>query len=228
MDSFIINYGLLFLGLIITVAADIYVNSSYGKYKKVQSKSGLTGFEVARKILDKNGLNDIDVVSVKGELSDHYDPRRKVVRLSEPVFNGTSISSVSVAAHEVGHAIQDKENYSFMRIRAMLVPVVNFSSKLGYFAIFLGFIFNFLDLALFGIILLLAMLLFQLVTLPVEFDASKRAKMQLADLAILDSEEVPKSSNMLRAAAFTYVASLVTTLLEILRLVLVVFNNRER
>lgn len=228
MDSFIINYGLLFLGLIITVAADIYVNSSYSKYKKVQSKSGLTGFEVARKILDKNGLNDIDIVSVKGELSDHYDPRRKVVRLSEPVFNGTSISSVSVAAHEVGHAIQDKENYSFMRIRAMLVPVVNFSSKLGYFAIFLGFIFNFLDLALFGIILLLAMLLFQLVTLPVEFDASKRAKMQLADLAILDSEEVPKSSNMLRAAAFTYVASLVTTLLEILRLVLVVFNNRER
>lgn len=228
MDSFIINYGLLFLGLIITVAADIYVNSSYSKYKKVQSKSGLTGFEVARKILDKNGLNDIDIVSVKGELSDHYDPRRKVVRLSEPVFNGTSISSVSVAAHEVGHAIQDKENYSFMRIRAMLVPVVNFSSKLGYFAIFLGFIFNFLDLALFGIILLLAMLLFQLVTLPVEFDASKRAKIQLADLAILDSEEVPKSSNMLRAAAFTYVASLVTTLLEILRLVLVVFNNRER
>lgn len=228
MDSFIINYGLLFLGLIITVAADIYVNSSYSKYKKVQSKSGLTGFEVARKILDKNGLNDIDIVSVKGELSDHYDPRRKVVRLSEPVFNGTSISSVSVAAHEVGHAIQDKENYSFMRIRAMLVPVVNFSSKLGYFAIFLGFIFNFLDLALFGIILLLAMLLFQLVTLPVEFDASKRAKMQLADLAILDSEEVPKSSNMLRAAAFTYVASLVTTLLEILRLVLVIFNNRER
>ena len=228
MDSFIINYGLLFLGLVITVAADIYVNSSYGKYKKVQSKSGLTGFEVARKILDKNGLNDIDIVSVKGELSDHYDPRRKVVRLSEPVFNGTSISSVSVAAHEVGHAIQDKENYSFMRIRAMLVPVVNLSSKLGYFAIFLGFIFNFLDLALFGIILLLAMLLFQLVTLPVEFDASKRAKMQLADLAILDSEEVPKSSNMLRAAAFTYVASLVTTLLEILRLVLVVFNNRER
>lgn len=228
MDSFIINYGLLFLGLIITVAADIYVNSSYSKYKKVQSKSGLTGFEVARKILDENGLNDIDIVSVKGELSDHYDPRRKVVRLSEPVFNGTSISSVSVAAHEVGHAIQDKENYSFMRIRAMLVPVVNFSSKLGYFAIFLGFIFNFLDLALFGIILLLAMLLFQLVTLPVEFDASKRAKMQLADLAILDSEEVPKSSNMLKAAAFTYVASLVTTLLEILRLVLVVFNNRER
>ena len=228
MDSFIINYGLLFLGLIITVAADIYVNSSYSKYNKVQSKSGLTGFEVARKILDENGLNDIDIVSVKGELSDHYDPRRKVVRLSEPVFNGTSISSVSVAAHEVGHAIQDKENYSFMRIRAMLVPVVNFSSKLGYFAIFLGFIFNFLDLALFGIILLLAMLLFQLVTLPVEFDASKRAKMQLADLAILDSEEVPKSSNMLRAAAFTYVASLVTTLLEILRLVLVVFNNRER
>ena len=223
----ILNYGLLLLGLIITIAADIYINCSYKKYRQVKSKSGLTGFEVAKKILKKNGLDDIHVVAIKGELTDHYDPKRKVVRLSQSVFDGDSIASVSVAAHEVGHALQDKDNYTFMKIRSALVPAVNFSSKMGYLAVFLGFIFNFLDLALVGIVLLLVILLFQLVTLPVELDASKRAKMQLAELAILDSDEVGQSSSMLMAAAFTYVASLVTTLLEILRLALVVFSHRD-
>ncbi len=223
----ILNYGLLLLGLIITIAADIYINCSYKKYRQVKSKSGLTGFEVAKKILKKNGLDDIHVVAIKGELTDHYDPKRKVVRLSQSVFDGDSIASVSVAAHEVGHALQDKDNYTFMKIRSALVPAVNFSSKMGYLAVFLGFIFNFLDLALVGIVLLLVILLFQLVTLPVELDASKRAKMQLAELAILDSDEVGQSSSMLMAAAFTYVASLVTTLLEILRLALVVFSRRD-
>ena len=223
----ILNYGLLLLGLIITIVADIYINCSYKKYRQVKSKSGLTGFEVAKKILKKNGLDDIHVVAIKGELTDHYDPKRKVVRLSQSVFDGDSIASVSVAAHEVGHALQDKDNYTFMKIRSALVPAVNFSSKMGYLAVFLGFIFNFLDLALVGIVLLLVILLFQLVTLPVELDASKRAKMQLAELAILDSDEVGQSSSMLMAAAFTYVASLVTTLLEILRLALVVFSRRD-
>ena len=194
----ILNYGLLLLGLIITIAADIYINCSYKKYRQVKSKSGLTGFEVAKKILKKNGLDDIHVVAIKGELTDHYDPKRKVVRLSQSVFDGDSIASVSVAAHEVGHALQDKDNYTFMKIRALV-----------------------------GIVLLLVILLFQLVTLPVELDASKRAKMQLAELAILDSDEVGQSSSMLMAAAFTYVASLVTTLLEILRLALVVFSRRD-
>ena len=223
----ILNYGLLLLVLIITIAADIYINCSYKKYRQVKSKSGLTGFEVAKKILKKNGLDDIHVVAIKGELTDHYDPKRKVVRLSQSVFDGDSIASVSVAAHEVGHALQDKDNYTFMKIRSALVPAVNFSSKMGYLAVFLGFIFNFLDLALVGIVLLLVILLFQLVTLPVELDASKRAKMQLAELAILDSDEVGQSSSMLMAAAFTYIASLVTTLLEILRLALVVFSRRD-
>ena len=223
----ILNYGLLLLGLNITIVADSYINCSYKKYRQVKSKSGLTGFEVAKKILKKNGLDDIHVVAIKGELTDHYDPKRKVVRLSQSVFDGDSIASVSVAAHEVGHALQDKDNYTFMKIRSALVPAVNFSSKMGYLAVFLGFIFNFLDLALVGIVLLLVILLFQLVTLPVELDASKRAKMQLAELAILDSDEVGQSSSMLMAAAFTYVASLVTTLLEILRLALVVFSRRD-
>lgn len=227
MDGYVLNDLLFFLGLIITIVADIYVRSSYNKYKKVKCKSSLTGFEVARKILDDNGLKDVHIVEIKGELTDHYDPSRKVVRLSNSIFNGSSVASVSVAAHEVGHAIQDKDNYTFMRIRGRLVPLVNFSSKLGYLAIMIGFISGLLDIVIFGIVLLLAMLLFQLVTLPVEFDASRRAKKELEKLSILEQDELPQSSKMLKAAAFTYVASLVTTLLEILRLALIAFNREK-
>ena len=219
---------LFILGLVITVVADIYVRSSYSKYKKVKNSTGLTGFEVARKILDKNGLQDVHVVETNGELTDHYDPKRKVVRLSNSIFNGNTIAAASVAAHECGHAIQDKDNYTFMRIRASLVPAVNFSSKFGYIVLMIGFLAGSFDLAVLGLGLLILILLFQLVTLPVEFDASKRAKVELDKLNILTKEEIPQSASMLRAAAFTYVASLVTTLLEILRLALMIFGNRDR
>ncbi len=227
MDYFLINYGLVFLGIIITLVAQIFVSSSYSKYKKVKNKNGLTGFEVARKILDENGLQNIHIVEIKGNLTDHYDPSRKVVRLSTEIFNGTSIASTSVAAHECGHAIQDKDNYNFMRIRGKLVPIVNLSSKLGYLAVFIGIIFSLFDLAIFGIILLLAMLLFELITLPVEFDASNRAAKQIENLNLLEGKEKDQSKTMLRAAAFTYVAALVTTLLEILRLFLLATNRRD-
>lgn len=227
MDYFLINYGLVFLGIIITLVAQIFVSSSYSKYKKVKNKNGLTGFEVARKILDENGLQNIHIVEIKGNLTDHYDPSRKVVRLSTEIFNGTSIASTSVAAHECGHAIQDKDNYNFMRIRGKLVPIVNLSSKLGYLAVFIGIIFSLFDLAIFGIILLLAMLLFELITLPVEFDASNRAAKQIENLNLLEEKEKDQSKTMLRAAAFTYVAALVTTLLEILRLFLLATNRRD-
>ena len=227
MDYFLINYGLVFLGIIITLVAQIFVSSSYNKYKKVKNKNGLTGFEVARKILDENGLQNIHIVEIKGNLTDHYDPSRKVVRLSTEIFNGTSIASTSVAAHECGHAIQDKDNYNFMRIRGKLVPIVNLSSKLGYLAVFIGIIFSLFDLAIFGIILLLAMLLFELITLPVEFDASNRAAKQIENLNLLEGKEKDQSKTMLRAAAFTYVAALVTTLLEILRLFLLATNRRD-
>ena len=219
---------LFVLGLVITLAADLYVRSSYSKYKKVKNDKGLTGFEVARKILDKNGLKDIHVVETNGELTDHYDPKRKVVRLSNSIFNGNTIAAASVAAYECGHAIQDKDNYTFMRIRASLVPAVNFSSKFGYIVLMIGFLAGSFDLAVLGLGLLILILLFQLVTLPVEFDASKRAKVELDKLNILNKEEIPQSASMLRAAAFTYVASLVTTLLEILRLALIIFGNRDR
>lgn len=227
MDYLFINYGLLFFGIIITVMSQIFVSSSYSKYKNINNKNGLTGFEVARKILDENGLKDIHIVEIQGNLTDHYDPTRKVVRLSSDIFNGSSIASTSVAAHECGHAIQDKDNYRFMRIRSKIVPFVNLSSKLGYLAITIGIIFSLFDLAIFGIVLLLAMLAFQLVTLPVEFDASNRAAEQIKKLKLLDETEKGKSKSMLNAAAFTYVASLVTTLLEILRLFLIANSRRD-
>ena len=207
--------------------AQIYVSSSYSKYKMVKNKNRMTGFEVARKILDENGLQDIHIVEIKGNLTDHYDPSRKVVRLSSDIFNGSSIASTSVAAHECGHAIQDKEDYKFMKMRSKLVPIVNLSSKLGYFAIFIGFIFGLLDLAIFGIVLLISILLFELITLPVEFDASNKAGKQINKLKLLEGKEKSQSKTMLNAAALTYVASVITTILQILRLFLIASNRKD-
>lgn len=214
----IIYYGLPILALIITSYAQLKITTNYSKYKQVESIKGKRGCEVAREILNKHGLKNVKVEQVAGNLTDHYDPRSKVVRLSEDIYSGTSIASVSVAAHECGHAIQDKVGYTPMRIRASLVPIVNFSTKFGYIVITIGLIMGALKIALIGLILLLTMLLFQLVTLPVEFDASRRGKKELDELHILNSTEQKGSAKMLSAAAFTYVASVLSTLLEILRL----------
>ena len=165
------------------------------------------------------------ILEVKGNLTDHYDPGRKVIKLSTDIYHGSSIASAAVAAHECGHAIQDKTKYIPMRIRSNLVPFVNICTKIGYLAIMIGVIFSYLLVEL-GIILLLAMLLFQLITLPVEFNASKRAMKELERLHLLDKEEKNYAKNMLIAAAFTYVASLLSTLLEILRYVLI-FTDRD-
>lgn len=219
-NGILLNYMLYFLGILITVGAQIYIKVSYNKYKKESTKNNMTGFEVARKILDANGLKDVHVVETPGNLTDHYDPQRKVVRLSKEIFNGQTIASNSVAAHEVGHAIQDKEGYTYMKIRSALVPFVNFCSKVGYLVLVIGFIASALDIVYVGITLLATTLVFQLVTLPVEFNASKRAGIQLEKEGILNQEEQEGSKTMLTAAALTYVASLVTTLLEILRLFL--------
>ena len=211
---------LIIIILVVPFIADIFVKTTYRKYLKIENNKNLTGQEVARKILDENGLQDIHVVETPGNLTDHYDPQRKVVRLSKEVFNGQTIASNSVAAHEVGHAIQDKEGYTYMKIRSTLVPFVNFCSKLGYIVLVIGFIASAFDIVYVGIILLATTLIFQLVTLPVEFNASKRAGIQLNKEGILNKEEQEGSKTMLTAAALTYVASLVTTLLEILRLFL--------
>lgn len=219
------GYGLVIISFIITLLADIYLRIRYSKYKKVKVKSGMTGAEVAREILKSNGLDNVYVVETKGYLTDHYDPKAKVVRLSTDIYNGDSIASVSVAAHECGHAVQDKDGYFFLRFRSFLVPIVNFSSKFGYLAILIGLIFGALDLAWVGIFLLVAIVLFQLITLPVELNASKRGKMFLTKLNVVEAGERSMASSMLMAAAMTYVASLISTLLELLRLVLIVMGN---
>ncbi len=224
----LIGYGLVAIGAIITLIAQYFVNSKYKKYQKINNKKGLSGQEVARMILDENGLSDVYVTEVKGVLTDHYDPNRKVVRLSTDIYHGESIASCSVAAHEVGHAIQDKEGYFFIRLRGFIFPLVSFASKFGYLAILIGFFFNMLDLAWGGIGLLLVILFFQLITLPVEFDASRRALVYLDKMKILEKKEHDGSEEMLKAAAMTYVAGLATTLLEILRYVLIlVGRNRD-
>lgn len=221
------TYILVLIGFGITLLAQIFVSSSYKKYKKIETKSGLQGFEVARRILDMNGLHNVDIVETQGELTDHYDPTRKVVRLSTDIYHGKTIASSSVAAHECGHAVQDKEGYFFLRLRASLVPVVNISTKVGMIALMIGLIFGALKLAWLGIFLELGILLFQLITLPVEFDASKRAAEYLKKEALIEAKEQSGSKKMLNAAAMTYVASVVSALLEILRLVLLVSNSRD-
>ena len=222
-----IYYALPIIALAITSFAQLLITTNYSKYKQVVSEKRKHGYEVAREILDKHGLKKVRVEQVAGNLTDHYDPKNKVVRLSDDIYSGTSIASVSVAAHECGHAIQDKVGYIPMRIRSLLVPLVSFSTKIGYLVIAIGFAAGLLKVAFIGIILLLSMLLFQLVTLPVEFDASRRGKKELDELNILNSNEQKGSSKMLMAAAFTYVASVLSTLLEIFRLALMAFSRRD-
>lgn len=222
----IITIILAVVGFVVVLLAQFRINSAYSKSKVIASKRGLSGQEVARMILDQNGLENVHVVEIKGTLTDHYDPSRKVVRLSTEIFHGTSIAAISVAAHECGHAIQDKENYGFMRIRSALVPFINLVSYLGYFAVIVSLLAGITGYLMIGILILLATILFQLVTLPVEFDASKRAGIQLEQLQIVSVEEQEDVKSMLGAAAMTYVASLVSSILNLLRLILM-FQNRD-
>ena len=221
IDTYLFGYLLIFLGIIITISANIFVKSIYRKYIKINNSSKMTGFDVARKILDKNNLSMVHVVEVPGELSDHYDPARKVVRLSASVFHEETISSMAIAAHEVGHALQDDDAYAFMRFRSAMVPFVNFTSRIGYIAILIGFLFGIADIIYVAIGMELAVLLFNLVTLPVEFNASKRALKELKELSIARTEDIGGCSKVLKAAALTYVASLITVLLQLLRLLLI-------
>ena len=224
----ILTIVLAVLALLITVGAQININFTYDKYKRVKTKKGYTGQEVARKILDANGLKDVYVVEVRGKLTDHYDPSRKVVRLSPDIYNGDSIASASVAAHECGHAIQDDTGYKFMKIRAFLVPIVNFISYLGYFSLIISIIAGATGYIKLCLLVLVATLVFQLVTLPVEFDASKRAGVQLAKLNLLNKNELSESKKVLTSAALTYVAALASTVLDILRLLIMLAERDDR
>ena len=217
---------LMIISLVITLGAQLFVSGAYSKYSKVKNKKRMSGSEAARYILDKNGLKDVKVRRVGGYLSDYYDPRNKTVNLSSANYENASVGALSVACHECGHAIQDKVGYAFMRIRAALVPFVNFSSYAGYFAILFGCLFDSMNLIWFGIFAEMVILLFQIVTLPVEIDASKRAIKELDKYELLDKEELSGGKTMLIAAALTYVASVATTVIQILRLILT-FGGRD-
>ncbi len=213
---------LLFLGLILIVPliAQGMVSSRFAKYKKVKNKKGLTGREVAEIILKENNLENIYIVETKGNLTDHYDPKRKVVRLSKDIYNEDTIAAASIAAHEVGHAIQDKEGYVFMKIRSAIFPVVNIGTSLSYIILIIGIIAQAINLIWLGIALTALGLVFQLITLPVEFDASSKAKKELLKLKLIGKNEYDGVAKMLGAAAMTYVAGVLASALQIIRLVL--------
>ncbi len=216
---------IMFITIAITGFASFRVRSAYAKFSRIETTQGLSGYETARKILDANGLGSIQVVPVKGTLSDHYDPARKVVRLSEENFYGRSIAAVSVAAHEVGHALQDANAYAFLNIRTALVPVVNFSTNTSWLLILLGILFGMTELAYIGVLLFGAGFLFQVITLPVEFNASSRALQQLNQYGIVTGSELKGAQNVLSAAALTYVAAALSSLLYFLYLLSSVRRN---
>lgn len=225
MGTLIIYFAIL---LLLPLWASNKVNRTYKKYMKIANSSHMTGAQVARKILDENGLYNVRVEETKGFLSDHYDPRTKVVRLSSHNYHNYSQAAAAVAAHEVGHAIQDAEGYAFLRFRHALVPVASLGSNMSYMLIFLGFILNALNFVVIGIVLMAFAVLFQIVTLPVEFNASSRAMNQLVSSGIITSSEHRETKKVLDAAALTYVAAAIVAVLELLRFVLLFLNaNRE-
>ena len=219
---------LILLIIIIPLLAQLKIQSSYNRYKRVENSKKKSGFEVAREILDKNGLEDIYIVEIKGELTDHYDPTKKVVRLSTDIFHGETIAAAAVAAHECGHAIQDKESYTFLKIRSDIYPVVNVATIISYYIILLGFLMQAFQLIYLGIALTCCGLLFQVVTLPVEFDASRRALEKLQDYKIVDNSEFDGAKEVLTAAALTYVAGVLASMLQIFRLIFAAKDREDR
>jgi|SRR5690606_11476602 Zn-dependent membrane protease YugP len=210
--------------LLLPIYAQFKVKGTYKRFSKVGTYKGMTGAEVARMILDSHGLHDVRVVPTQGLLSDHYNPMTKTVALSEGNYYENSIAAVAVAAHECGHAIQHKEAYSFLTLRAKLVPVANISSNLSWIFVLIGIFANLSGMLLLGIILLAAGVLFQVVTLPVEFDASKRAMNEVVSLGIIGNDEERGARKVLSAAALTYVAAAAVAVLELVRLLMIFFN----
>lgn len=213
--------------LILPIYAQFKVKGTYKKFSQYRSTSGMTGADVARLILDKNGLHDVRVVPTQGYLADHYNPMTKTVALSEDNFYNASVAGTAVAAHEVGHAIQHKEAYSFLTLRSKLVPVANISSNISWIFVMIGIFASSSGFLLLGILLLLAGVVFQLVTLPVEFDASSRAMKQIDSLGIINNDEYRSARKVLNAAAMTYVAATAVAVLELLRLVLIYTGMRS-
>lgn len=224
---YIDSYYLLLIvpALIICTIAQIRVSTTFSRYSSLPSRRGLTGAEVARQMLDRNGLRDVAVEAIRGNLTDHYDPAKRVVRLSDTVYGSASVAAIGVAAHETGHAIQHAQAYLPLKFRTAIFPVVRFSSAIALPLAILGLIVGWAPLTDFGILLFSLIVLFQLVTLPVEFNASTRAITALDDMGILSAEELSPAKKVLHAAALTYVASALMAIANLLRLLLL--RNRR-
>lgn len=212
------TFVILIPAVLLSMWAQFKVKSTFAKFSEVNARKGVTADRVSRTLLDRFGLQRVPVERVPGQLTDHYDPRGKVLRLSDAVAGNTSIAAIGVAAHEVGHAIQDMENYAFLRFRNAIVPVVNIGSTLSMPLFFIGLIMGSMNLINIGIALFCGVLIFHLVTLPVEFDASSRALKLLSETGLLASDELGGAKAVLDAAAMTYVAALVMTALQLVRL----------
>lgn len=221
------TYILVIIGAIFSIAASAKVNSTFNKYKRIRSTSGMTGAEAAERILHQNGIYDVGIEHIGGNLTDHYDPRSKMLRLSDATYSSTSVAAIGVAAHECGHAIQHKEEYGPLKLRTAIVPAANIGSRLGIPIILLGILLggNYL-LVQIGIWVFSLAVLFQIVTLPVEFNASKRALAMVEQYGILGRNEVEHTKKVLSAAAMTYVAAAAASILQLLRLVLL-FGRRS-
>jgi len=212
---------------LIPLWAQSKVKNTFAKYARVASSSHLRGAEVAREILNANGLYNVGIEEQRGRLSDHYDPRTKTVRLSSETYHGQSLAAAAVASHECGHAIQDAQGYAFLRIRHALVPVANLGSNASWILIMIGILAHLSGMLLLGIIFMAAAVLFQVITLPVEFNASNRAMVQVVSLGVIRSAEERETRKVLNAAALTYVAAAAVAVLELLRLVLI-FTGMNR
>lgn len=224
------TYILGVIGAVICMIASARVKGTFNKYSQLRSMSGMNGAQVAQRVLQAAGIYDVQVRHVSGSLTDHYDPRTKTVNLSDPVYNATSVAALGVAAHECGHAIQHAKSYAPLSIRSALVPIANFGSMLAWPVILIGLLFNTRSSGLIidiGILLFSAAVLFQLVTLPVEFDASRRALVMLRTQGILADDELRYTRRVLKSAALTYVASAAAAILQLLRIILIT-NGRRR
>ncbi|MGB2963875.1 MAG: zinc metallopeptidase [Anaerolineales bacterium] len=215
--------------ILVMLAAQWYVKSTYNKWGKIITSSRMTGEQAAQRIISSGGLNDLTIQQTQGQLTDHYDPRKKVLSLSPGVYQGNSVAAVAIAAHELGHALQDKEGYFPLRIRSMLVPAVNIGSTLGWILIMVGLLLNVIGIAWLGVFAFSGGAVFALATLPVELNASSRAKMLLSNSSIILSAEEERGVNsVLNAAALTYVASLFTAVMQLLYWISIVSGGRRR
>ncbi|WP_296031756.1 zinc metallopeptidase [Dorea sp.] len=224
------TYVLVLLGVVICMVASAKMNSTFNKYSRIRNHSGMTGRDAAEQILHREGLYDVRIEHISGNLTDHYDPRTKVVRLSDATYNSTSVAALGVAAHECGHAVQHATGYVPLKIRGSLVPVANFGSSIAWPLIILGLFFNGRSSAMFinfGILAFSLAVLFQIVTLPVEFNASNRALKILGNSGMLYESEVKDTRKVLTAAALTYVAGAASAILQLLRILLLTNNRRN-